>query len=103
MSLFRDYLNNLLLEMPYIEIGNQITDIELEKIKTKEQFGTFLKFFFSLSNKTPKDKYGERIAFTSKKDRDKIKTAIVNNPDVQNFLPSIKMSSKELQTFLKDL
>ncbi len=96
---FREFL----AEMPYLEVGDQITDIELEKIKTKDQFISYLKFFFSLNNTTLKDKYGERIQFKTKKERNLLKDAFFNNIDIMNFLPSIKMDQKELKSLLNKL
>ena len=96
---FREYLN----EMPYLEIDNQITDLELEKIKTQDQFISYLKFFFSLSNKTLKDKYGTKIDFKNGREREKIKNLFFNNIDVQNFLPSVNMKKSELKTIMKNL
>ena len=53
--------------MPYIEINGNITDLELENIKTKEQFIIYMKYFFSLSDKTLTDKYKSHIKFKKKR------------------------------------
>jgi len=99
MRSFKQYLS----EMPYIQVGDQIVDLELEKIRTKKQFITYMKFFFSLNRNTPLDKYRSQIKFKSKSEREKIKKAIINNGQVDMFLRTIKMTRDEFMQLMKEL
>lgn len=98
MKKFKTYL----AEMPYIEIGDQITDLELEKIKDKEQFITFLKYLFS-DKRTPKDKYDLNIEFKSSQDRERFKKALLNNKQVLKHIKKFGISGKKLSNILKEL
>ena len=103
MNNFQRLLENLLTEMPYIEIGDQVTDLELETIKSKSDFITMLKYLFGYSKSTPKDKYDSNIVFKSKRDRDKLKQQLGQDPHVQDLLRKFKISVPEFKQLLKTL
>ena len=93
----------MLAEMPYLEIGDQVTDLELEKIKSKDQFITYMKYFFGLSKGTPTDKYKSRLKFKNRQERERIKQKIISNNEVQVFIKTIGISHQDLVKILKDL
>ncbi len=99
MKPFKEYL----MEMPYIEVGDFVTDLELERIKTKAQFITFLKYFFGYSSTTPIDKYGSTIKFKSNSDRERIKKEIYNDPVVILTIKNLGMSRQEFKNLLMPL
>jgi len=99
MKSFKQILN----EMPYIMVQDDIFDLELEKIKSKEQFISELKYIFS--GKTQRDKYGGRIRHISKnkKKRDELKQEILDDPMVGMLIKKWDYSIEELKALLKTL
>lgn len=82
---FDALVEQVLCEMPYVEVSNQIFDLEVEKYKnTPEVFVQKLKSI--LSGKKHVDKYGNVMQLATPEQKTHFLKFIKNNVLVQSFL-----------------
>ena len=82
---FDDLVKDLLLEWPYIEVNNQMFDLEIEKYK-KNRVG-FIKFINSiLRGNEVTDRYGNTLCLKTPEDKEAFKTALKKEPYVTLIL-----------------
>ena len=83
---FDKLVEQLLNEMPYIEISNQIFDLEMEKYKGRpEKFVQKLKSILQGERHT--DKYGNTIQLTTQEQKDLFLKKIKNSYIITGFIP----------------
>jgi hypothetical protein len=83
---FTKLFEQLLCEMPYIEVGKQIIDLEVEKYKnTPETFILILQKI--LQGKTHIDKYNNTMQLTSLKDKEEFIKKIKLNHIIRGIIP----------------
>ena len=83
---FDRLVEQLLTEMPYIEISNKIFDLEMEKYKGKpEKFVQKLQSILQGDKYT--DKYGNTIQLTSPEEKELFRKKIKLNLMIRGFIP----------------
>lgn len=83
---FDKLVEQLLTEMPYIEISNQIFDLEMEKYKGKPK--KFVQKLQSILQGDPyTDKYGNTIQLTTPEERELFRKKIKLNLMIKGFVP----------------
>jgi len=83
---FEKLVEELLNEMPYIEVSNQIFDLEMEKYKGKpEKFVQKLKNI--LQGNKYVDKYGNIIQLTTPEQKEEFLKKIKLNIMIKGFVP----------------
>jgi len=84
-------------------VKDEVFDLELEKIKTKEQFIMELKYIFS--GKTQRDKYGGRIRQLSKDKtkRKELKQELLNDTMIDMLLKKWDYPRTEFERLIKVL
>jgi len=83
---FDKIVEQLLTEMPYIEVSNKIFDLELEKYKTQpEKFVHKLQSILQGEKYT--DKYGNSIQLLTPEEREQFRKKIKLNLMIKSFLP----------------
>ena len=83
---FETLVEEILTEMPYIEVSNQIFDLEIEKYKSKPR-----KFVQKLRNilqgNKHTDKYGNTIQLVTPEEKKQFYKKIKLNLMIKGFLP----------------
>lgn len=83
---FDTLVEQLLNEMPYIEISNQIFDLEMENYKGKpEKFVQKIQSILRGDKHT--DKYGNTIQLVTSEEKDLFRKKIKLNLMIKGFLP----------------
>jgi hypothetical protein len=83
---FDKLVEQLLTEMPYIEVSNQIFDLEMEKYKGKpEKFVQKLQSILQGDSYT--DKYGNTIQLTTPEEKELFRKKIKLNLMIKGFMP----------------
>ena len=83
---FDKLIEQILNEMPYIEISNQIFDLEMEKYKGRpEKFVQKLKSILQGDKHT--DKYGNTIQLTTSEEKNIFLKKIKNSYIITGFIP----------------
>ena len=83
---FDKLVEQLLTEMPYIEVSNQIFDLEMEKYKGRpEKFVQKLQSILQGDSYT--DKYGNTIQLTTPEKKDIFRKKIKLNLMIKGFVP----------------
>ena len=83
---FDKLIEQLLNEMPYIEISNQIFDLEMERYKGRpEKFVQKLKSILQGDKHT--DKYGNTIQLTTSEEKNIFLKKIKNSYIITGFIP----------------
>ncbi len=83
---FDKLVEQLLTEMPYIEVSNQIFDLEMEKYKGKPE--RFVKKLQSiLQGDSHTDKYGNTIQLTTSEEKELFRKKIKLNLMIKGFVP----------------
>jgi len=89
---FEKLVEELLNEMPYIEISNQIFDLEMEKYKGKpEKFVQKLKNILQGEKYT--DKYGNTIQLTTQEQKDLFLKKVKHSYIITGFIPGDLINS----------
>lgn len=89
---FDKLVEQLLNEMPYIEVSNQIFDLEMEKYKdVPEKFIEKIKSI--LAGEKHVDKYGNTIELTTLEQRQEFLKKIKLNLMIKGFLPGDLLDS----------
>jgi len=89
---FEKLVKKLLNEMPYIEISNQIFDLEMEKYKgTPEKFIQKLKSILQGEKHT--DKYGNTIQLITQEQKDLFLKKIKHSYIITGFIPGDLINS----------
>jgi len=84
--LFKKLVEELLNEMPYIEISNQIFDLEMENYKGKpEKFVQKIQSILQGDKHT--DKYGNTIQLVTPEEKELFRKKIKLNLMIKGFLP----------------
>lgn len=84
--LFEKLVEQLLTEMPYIEISNQIFDLEMEKYKGRpKEFVQKLKSILQGEKHT--DKYGNTIQLTTPEEKNLFLKKVKNSYLITGFIP----------------
>ena len=79
-------MEQLLTEMPYIEISNKIFDLEMEKYKGKSE--KFVQKLHSiLQGDKYTDKYGNTIQLTTPEEKELFRKKIKLNLMIKGFVP----------------
>ena len=83
---FDNLVEQLLTEMPYIEVSNQIFDLEMEKYKDKpEKFVQKLQSILQGNKYT--DKYGNTVQLLTSEEKKQFRKKIKLNLMIKGFLP----------------
>lgn len=83
---FEKLVEKLLNEMPYIEVSNQIFDLEVEKYKGRpEKFVQKLKSILQGEKYT--DKYGNTIQLITPEEKEQFRKKIKLNLLIKSFVP----------------
>lgn len=83
---FEKIVKELLCEMPYIEISNQIFDLEMEKYKDRpEKFVQKLQSILQGEKHT--DKYGNTIQLTTPEEKNIFLKKVKNSYIITGFIP----------------
>jgi len=83
---FNKLVEQLLTEMPYIEISNKIFDLEIEKYKNKpEKFVQKIQNILQGNKYT--DKYGNTVQLLTPEEKEVFRKKIKLNLIVKGFLP----------------
>lgn len=83
---FDNLVEQLLNEMPYIEVSNQIFDLEMENYKGKpEKFVQKIQSILQGDKHT--DKYGNTIQLVTSEEKEQFRKKIKLNLMIKGFLP----------------
>lgn len=83
---FEKLVEELLNEMPYIEVSNQIFDLEMEQYKSEpKEF--FKKLKSILRGEKHTDKYGNTIQLTTQEQKDLFLKKVKNSYIITGFIP----------------
>jgi hypothetical protein len=89
---FNKLVEQLLAEMPYIELSNQIFDLEMEKYRdSPEKFVELIQSILQGNKHT--DKYGNTIQLSAPEEKELFRKKIKLNIMIQGFVPGDLLDS----------